>query len=255
MRQTDAAFSIPRRGVLSRFLAGLIIAASPLTVSPALAQASGDTLVVVELFTSQGCSSCPPADAMMAELATREGILPLSLHVDYWDYIGWRDEFAQPQFTQRQKAYAHAAGKRSIYTPQMIVQGAEHVVGVKPMRLAETVMRHRMQDAAPVTLGATRAGDRLMISAVSSGALPEAMRLQLVRFDPHQRVMIERGENAGKTVDYTNIVTEWLPVMDWDGKGPLAITLDLSGEARTAVILQAITPGGPGPILAAVRAD
>ncbi|MCA0044636.1 DUF1223 domain-containing protein [Celeribacter litoreus] len=255
MRQTRAAYKPNRNRVLARITAAFIAAVSLFGATDARAESADDTLVVVELFTSQGCSSCPPADAMIAELATREGILPLSLHVDYWDYIGWRDHFAQPQFTERQKAYAHAAGKRSIYTPQMIVQGAEHVVGVKPMRLGEAVMRFSALPELPVMLGATRDGDKLMVSAVASGPLPPAMRVQLVRFNPHERVMIERGENAGKTVDYTNIVTQWTPIADWTGAAPLAMTVNVKGEDHTAIILQAVTPQGPGPILAAVRAE
>ncbi|WP_226550388.1 DUF1223 domain-containing protein [Celeribacter naphthalenivorans] len=212
-------------------------------------------LIVVELFTSQGCSSCPPADAMMSELATRDGVLPLSLHVDYWDYIGWRDHFAKPEFTKRQKAYAHAAGKRTIYTPQLIVQGADHLVGAKPMRLADLIMRHHDQTAAPVALSAAQSGKTLRITAVPMGPLPPNMRLQIVRFDPHERVSITRGENAGREVDYTNIVTEWRPLADWSGQEPLAVSLDLEGPESAAVLLQTISPAGPGPILAAVRTD
>ncbi len=252
MRQILAAMTdfLPRsRGSLLAF--GML---ASLTAMPALADPD-DNLVVVELFTSQGCSSCPPADEMMRELATREGILPLSLHVDYWDYIGWRDHFAQPQFTIRQKSYAHAIGKRTIYTPQIIVQGADFLVGAKPMHLADMVMHQMSAPPAPVDLTVTREGERLSITAVPEGPLPPAMRLQVVRFDPHERVTIERGENAGQVVDYSNIVTEWRPLAEWNGLAPLAVTVDARGPESVAVILQAATPTGPGPILAASRLD
>lgn len=258
MRQIFAALRplspsrLMRSGVLA--LAVALPCAAPLAAQEAQSSAQ-KPLVVVELFTSQGCSSCPPADAMMAELATREGVLPLSLHVDYWDYIGWRDHFAKPEFTKRQKAYAHAAGKRTIYTPQLIVQGADHLVGAKPMRLADLIMRHHDQTTAPVTLSVTQTGNRLMITAMPMGALPPNMRLQIVRFDPHERVSITRGENAGREVDYTNIVTEWRPLVDWNGQQPLAVAFDLDGPESAAVVLQAASPNGPGPILAAVRTD
>ncbi|PTQ74545.1 DUF1223 domain-containing protein [Celeribacter persicus] len=232
-------------------VAGVLATLSSL---PAMADPD-DNLVVVELFTSQGCSSCPPADAMMQELATRQGVLPLSLHVDYWDYIGWRDEFAQPQFTLRQKAYAHAIGKRTIYTPQIIVQGADFLVGAKPMRLADMVLRQMSTPPAPVDLTLSREGERLSITAVPEGPLPSAMRLQIVRFDPHERVTIERGENAGRVVDYSNIVTDWRPLAEWNGLAPLVVTVDTNGPDSVAVILQAATPAGPGPILAASRLD
>ncbi|MBW6417750.1 thioredoxin family protein [Celeribacter sp. PS-C1] len=258
MRQIFAAMTsiLPSRALRSGVLA--LAVALPFAV-PGVAQdaqrEANQPLVVVELFTSQGCSSCPPADAMMAELATREGVLPLSLHVDYWDYIGWRDEFAKPEFTKRQKAYAHAAGKRTIYTPQLIVQGADHLVGAKPMHLADLIMRHKAQPAAPVNLSVSQSGQTLMITAMPMGGLPANMRLQIVRFDPHERVSITRGENAGREVDYTNIVTEWRPLVDWNGQEPLAVSLDLDGPDSAAVLLQATSPNGPGPILAAVRAE
>ncbi|SFI63961.1 DUF1223 domain-containing protein [Celeribacter neptunius] len=219
-------------------------------------QFADEPLIVVELFTSQGCSSCPPADQMMGELATHDGVLPLSLHVDYWDYIGWRDAFAQPEFTRRQKAYAHAAGKRTIYTPQMVVQGIDHLVGAKPMLLADLILRHRENAGAPVSLSLRREGEALSIEAIPTGVLPSAMRLLVVRYDPHERVEIDRGENAGRVIDYTNIVTELRPVGDWNGVAPLVVSdVSLPGPAHTAVILQTVTPRGPGAILAAQRAD
>lgn len=252
MRQILAALTDFLPHTRGRLLAAGVLAT--LSSAPALADPD-DNLVVVELFTSQGCSSCPPADEMMRELATREGILPLSLHVDYWDYIGWRDHFAQPQFTIRQKSYAHAIGKRTIYTPQIIVQGADFLVGAKPMHLADMVMHQMSAPPAPVDLTVTREGERLSITAVPEGPLPPAMRLQVVRFDPHERVTIERGENAGQVVDYSNIVTEWRPLAEWNGLAPLAVTVDARGPESVAVILQAATPTGPGPILAASRLD
>lgn len=242
-----------QKGLTRAVLAGVLIGVLSAPVSAQDSQAhSGSGLVVVELFTSQGCSSCPPADAMMSDLATRDDVLPLSLHVDYWDYIGWRDELAQPQFTKRQKAYAHAAGKRTIYTPQMIVQGRDHLVGVSPMRLADLILLQHSDKPVPVSMSVSRTGEKLVVHATPSGPLPAAMRLQLIRYDPFKRVEISRGENAGRAVEYTNIVTQWVSVAEWDGLGPLTVSLNLSGDDRAAVILQA---AGPGPILAVARAD
>ena len=96
-------------------------------------------VVVVELFTSQGCSSCPPADALLDRLSSRNNVLALSLHVDYWDYIGWKDKFASPAHTARQQAYARAAGRRSVYTPQMIINGLDDVAGTAPMDVADMI--------------------------------------------------------------------------------------------------------------------
>nr|WP_319250458.1 DUF1223 domain-containing protein [uncultured Celeribacter sp.] len=235
--------------VMTGFGPGALLAQDDMTPS-GLSADSGP--IVVELFTSQGCSSCPPADEMITELSQRSDVLPLSLHVDYWDYIGWRDDFAQPQFTQRQKAYAHAVGKRTIYTPQMVVQGREHVLGTKPMQLADLILRHQARDAHPIALSASREGDTLSLQAVPLGQLPAPIRVQVVRFSPHARVEIKRGENAGRVLEYSNIVTQWQPIADWDGRTPLKMSVTLSGPDRTAVLLQA---SGPGPILAAARAD
>ena len=116
-----------------RFATATLALILSMTVSTARA---AEPVVVVELYTSQGCSSCPPADKLLAELASRKDVLPLALHVDYWDYIGWADVFADPAYTKRQRAYARVAGSRSIYTPQMIVGGKDHVIGFKPMAVA-----------------------------------------------------------------------------------------------------------------------
>ena len=119
--------------------------------------------VVVELFTSQGCSSCPPADAVLHDLASRDDVLPLALHVDYWDYIGWKDQFAKPSHTNRQKAYAHVGGRNMIYTPQMVVQGQEDVVGVKAMKLAELIEKHRNAPVL-VDLNVSRVGSEVTVT-------------------------------------------------------------------------------------------
>ncbi|MEL6315991.1 MAG: DUF1223 domain-containing protein, partial [Pseudomonadota bacterium] len=128
------------------------------------APAAADTPVVVELFTSQGCSSCPPADALLHELAKRDDVIALALHVDYWDYIGWKDEFAHPDYAKRQRGYAIEAGRRSVYTPQMIINGVTDIVGARPMELSKAIAEHA---AAPKALDLTldRAGDVVTISA------------------------------------------------------------------------------------------
>lgn len=113
--------------------------------------------VVVELYTSQGCSSCPPADALLHELAARDDVLPLALHVDYWDYIGWKDKFARREHTRRQKGYARAGGRRMIYTPQMIIMGQEDVVGADAMQVESAIQKHQKQPR-PVSLKLRRDG-------------------------------------------------------------------------------------------------
>ncbi|PRX29752.1 hypothetical protein SAMN05216257_11013 [Meinhardsimonia xiamenensis] len=224
-------------------LVSALLASSP-------ARAGEAPPVLVELFTSQGCSACPPADALLAELADRDDVIALALHVDYWDYIGWKDGFARPEFTARQKAYARAAGHRTIYTPQMIVNGTEHVVGAKPMRLADALMRQR-ERAPLVALDLARAGSRLTITARPlAHALPAQMVVQLVRYLPSATVAISRGENAGRTITYRNIVTEWMHLARWDGRNAFQLELAVTGPEPVVVVIQS---DGPGEVLAAAR--
>ncbi|MFZ1468278.1 MAG: DUF1223 domain-containing protein [Paracoccaceae bacterium] len=217
----------------------------------ALVPASAEPVVVVELYTSQGCSSCPPADALMEEIAEDPRVIPLSLHVDYWDYIGWADSFADPKFTARQKAYARAAGSRTIYTPQMIVDGEDRIEGYDPEEIAEHLKKH-LAESATVHLVVQRQGNVLVIRAEADPPLSAPVRVQLVRYKPEETVQIERGENAGQTVTYRNIVTSWDGLGDWTGLQPLEISAHVEGPDQTVVILQ---EDGPASILAAARAD
>ncbi|MGB4908500.1 MAG: DUF1223 domain-containing protein [Tabrizicola sp.] len=217
----------------------------------ATAQVQAEPVVVVELYTSQGCSSCPPADEFLAMLASDPRILPLALHVDYWDYIGWADKFALAQFTDRQRAYAKAVGSRTIYTPQLIIGGADRIEGFAPEETAERLRDH-LKAGTTVRLTVTREGDRLVIRAEADPPLTEPVRVQLVRYKPEETVMIERGENAGKTITYRNIVTSWERIGDWGGKEPLEVTAPFSGDEPGAVIVQT---AGPAAILAAALVD
>ncbi|MDZ4087408.1 MAG: DUF1223 domain-containing protein [Tabrizicola sp.] len=217
----------------------------------AAAQVQAEPVVVVELYTSQGCSSCPPADDFVAMLASNPQILPLALHVDYWDYIGWADKFANPKFTDRQRAYAKAVGSRTIYTPQLIIGGADRIEGFAPEETANRLRAH-MEAGTTVRLMVTREGDRLVIRAEADPPLTEPVRVQLVRYKPEETVLIERGENAGKTVTYTNIVTSWERIGDWSGQEPLELTAPFAGDQPGAVIVQ---HDGPAAILAAARVD
>lgn len=203
--------------------------------------------VVVELYTSQGCSSCPPADALLAELAEQPGVIPLALHVDYWDYIGWKDDFANPGFTKRQKAYAKAAGERMIYTPQMIVGGVERVVGHEPGAVAEAIARRAAQPS-PVRLTVTRQGGQITISAVAAAPFSAPVTVQVVSYAPGAAVQISRGENAGLALTYRNIVTSWDRLADWTGQEPLTLSAAVKADRPTVVIVQR---QGPAEILAA----
>jgi len=212
-----------------------------------MAQA-GDQPVVVEFYTSQGCSSCPPADELLGQLAQRDDVIALALHVDYWDYIGWKDSFGKAAHTKRQKGYAKAAGERTIYTPQLIVGGKDHVVGFRPMELADLIQKHR---AAPdrVVMTVVRTGDRLSIKAKVANGPVHRMVVQLARFSPKETVAIERGENAGHTFTYHNVVRDWATVGEWDGMAPLSLSVP-APDGPAAVIIQ---EAGYGPVVAAAR--
>lgn len=223
----------------------------PLWLGPALAEPRlGEPGVVVELFTSQGCASCPPADALMARLADRPGVIALSLHVDIWDYLGWADAFAQPAFTRRQKAYARAEGSRSVFTPQMIVAGVHRLIGTRGMDLAD-LLSAEAAVTPRVRLELRRNDEMLEITADTDTPLERSVRIDLVRYDPRRTVRIKGGENAGKTVTYHNIVTLWEKIGSWDGNGPVAFHIRLEGGKPAVVIVQ---EPGPGAILAASRA-
>ncbi|MBN9888034.1 DUF1223 domain-containing protein [Salipiger abyssi] len=227
---------------LTYWIAGLCIA-----LSGAAARAE-DAPVVVELFTSQGCSSCPPADAVLAELGEHANVIPLALHVDYWDYIGWPDAFADPGFTKRQKGYARAAGRRSIYTPQMVIGGRYDVVGSRPMKVVDAI-NHAAAKPALARLTLLREGDTLEIRAEPLAALPVTM-VHLVRYTPQTRVEILDGENAGRAVTYTHIAHGWQALGRWDGAEPLELNVPVEGDDPVVVMLQ---EEGYGPILAAAR--
>ena len=189
----------------------------------------------------------PPADAVFEKLVNQPGVIPLALHVDYWDYIGWQDTFGNARFTDRQKAYARAAGERMIYIPQMIVDGQDRIIGTEPDELAAAIAR-KIAAQAPVRLTVERTGDRVVIRAAANPPLPQAVVVQLVRYQPQQTVEIAGGENQGQIVTYSNIVTDWQRLGEWPGHDPLEVEADAPGPNPVVVILQ---NQGPANIVAA----
>ncbi len=212
--------------------------------------ALADEPVVVELFTSQGCSSCPPADGMLAQLSERDDIIALALHVDYWDYIGWKDDFADPAHTVRQRGYSRAAGKRSIYTPQMVVGGVDHVLGANPMQLMDAIDAHR-KSTKPAHVTLRRDGNRVVISIKAKGAMPSGGSIvQVATVTPKATVDIRRGENAGRTITYHNVVRKLVEVGTWNGRGTYRATVQVPDGVRVAVIVQR---SASGPVLGAAQ--
>ncbi len=205
--------------------------------------------VVVELFTSQGCTSCPPADALLSELAEQPGVIALALHVDYWDYLGWQDSFASPAFSARQKAYALVFGKRSIFTPQAVIQGREPMVGHDAALIRSRIAAHQAE-TPPVELTLGLEEDVLSIGLLPVGGPVGAVDVFLVRFTPSSEVSIEAGGNAGQRILYTNIVESWDTVASWDGREAVEFTVEIDGlgGADGAVIVQR---GRVGPVVSA----
>ena len=228
-----------------------VLASLALVTSVSHAEPASRNPVVIELFTSQGCSSCPPADELLAELAQRDGIIALALHVDYWDYIGWKDDLAQPAFTVRQKGYAHEAGRRMIYTPQMVVNGREDVVGTRAMEIADLVSAY---NAAPdlARVEAVRNGSNVEVSIKPMAELGTGdLDVKLLSYLPKVTVDIHRGENAGRRIVYHNSVLDLAVVGAWDGQSTLTMDVPWETDNPSAVIVQKQGQKGPGQIVAA----
>jgi hypothetical protein len=209
--------------------------------------------LVVELFTSQGCSSCPPADALLGRLVKQAGVLALSFHVDYWNYLGWVDPFSSKKSTYRQKDYAMALRQSGVYTPQMIIQGAQGAIGSDPRAVELAVASARARPLpVPVRLAALD-GRRLRVNTDAAPAATGA-DLWLALFDRLQTTRIMRGENEGKTLTYHHVVRELRNVGRHSG-GALDLAVPATGEkgekfAGAAILVQ--QPKG-GPILGAAH--
>jgi hypothetical protein len=220
-----------------------------------VALAAEQPRAVLELFTSQGCSSCPPADKLLGQLAARKDVLALSLPVDYWDYLGWKDTLANHDFSERQKEYAAARGDGEVYTPQLVINGTERFVGSDRAAI-EAALTHAAP-ALPVSIDLASKPDATTVTIGAAGtSTPKRGTIWLVMYERAVTVPIEHGENSGKTITYSNVVRKIRPIAMWTGV-PLSIDLPRSEVTqakvtRCAVLLQAETAAGlPGPILGA----
>lgn len=219
----------------------------------AAATAAQPYKTVVELFTSQGCSSCPAADAVLHGMADRDDVIALSLSVDYWDYLGWKDTLASWKFSERQRSYAKARGDGAIYTPQMVVNGLAHVNGSDEGQIA-LAMEKTAKSVSHIPIQLSAEKGRLTVEAGASpqGTPAKDATLWLAVMSASVQVPIARGENKGKSVTYYNVVRELMPIGTWNGKA-LTVQLDRTsfmrpGTDRCAVLLQ---QGHAGPIIGA----
>jgi hypothetical protein len=217
---------------------------------PARRAQAAEPAAVIELFTSQGCSSCPPADRLMTGWARDPSLVAISMPVDYWDYLGWRDTLAQHDFTLRQQAYAHLRGDRDVYTPQVVVNGATHLVGSNRGAIEAAIRAHK--DGLPVRVGIANSPGGFIVSA--QGGSGEA-EIFLVPIKRAARVAIERGENSGSTMTYANVARGLRNIGSFDGR-PLTLTIAqkdafASGADCFAILVQRVDGGLPGPIIGA----
>ena len=229
---------------LPAMLAGCQQAVSAPAAAPSAAGADPLHPEVVELFQSQGCSSCPPANRLVMPLADRPDTLVLSWQVTYWDHLGWKDKFAAPAYTARQWSYAHTLGHNQVWTPQVVVNGRGDVVGSDPRELGAALHKFQRGSDGPVIALSAK---EVRIAGAGQGA-----RVELVRYDPRVvQVPILAGENGGATLPHRNVVKEYALLGQWrGGKQSFALPASRAPGLKTAILVQ---QGEGGPILAAAH--
>ncbi|HMD63299.1 MAG TPA: DUF1223 domain-containing protein [Stellaceae bacterium] len=198
---------------------------------------AGERPIVVELFTSEGCSSCPPADALLAELAGRPDVLALSFHVDYWDRLGWKDPFSSPDATRRQHDYADLLGLGTVYTPQIVVDGTLQAVGSDRAEVERALgSARRNRNEVPVALAVDHGRAQLTLGPGGDGVVAS---LLLIGFDRRHVTAVARGENGGRTLSHIDVVRSIEEVAQFDGRAKTFEVPIRSPCDRVAAILQA----------------
>lgn len=217
---------------MKRILTGLALTVTLVAAASAMPAQARD-LTVVELFTSQGCSSCPPADALLTDLAKRDDVLALSVHVNYWDYIGWKDPYGTAAGTERQRDYARRFGLGYVYTPQMVVQGHAQMTGSDRGAVLKGITQDQSMPHMQVEIRTDTASATAVLPAHDGG---EAADVWAVAFDRHQSTRVERGENGGRTLNYSNVVRELKRIGTWHGQAAeLALPIAEMGPGHDAV--------------------
>ena len=243
--------------LISRRTFGVGLAATGLAVPFGSARAdsvkSGSDLKVIELFTSEGCWSCPPAEAKLKTVADDPSVLALAYHVDYWDYIGWKDPYADPAFTQRQRTYALHLRSRTVYTPQMVFQGAFHAPGSRPGEMMRELARINQMER--VNIGLTRPQRRELVVSLPAHENASHAAVLLVTYDRELTTDVLKGENAGKTLTHRNVVRTLAEIDTWRGEArDLQVTIPAERakpDTGCAILVQADN----GRILGAAAVD
>ena len=240
---------------ISRWSGALGVCAIVAVVRPV---AAAEPRAVVELFTSQGCSSCPPADKIIGELAKDPGVIALSMPIDYWDYLGWKDTLADSRFSARQKAYSLMRGDRDVYTPPAIVNGEAHVIGSDRASIERAIGATRKNEGVmSVPVSMKLAGGHITVSVADANKGPVAQHgeVWICSISKAVPISIGRGENRGRELTYYNVVRNVLKVGDWNGTaGSWTVPLEnisREGIDAAAVIVQDGSRDRPGPMLGA----
>jgi hypothetical protein len=238
---------------ISRWSGALGVCAVMAVVRPALAEPRA----VVELFTSQGCSSCPPADKLIGELSKDPSVIALSMPIDYWDYLGWKDTLADARFSARQKAYSLMRGDRDVYTPQVVVNGSFHVIGSDRAGIERAIdLTRESVGVMSVPVSMKLNGKQITVSVAASKApLVTHGEVWICSISKAVPISIGRGENRGRELTYYNVVRNVLKVGDWNGS-PGSWTVPLEnisheGVDAAAVFVQDGSRERPGPMLGA----
>ena len=238
MRRCGVAFSV-----------ALAVVASSATVF-----AGERPRAVVELFTSQGCSSCPAADKLAGELASDPSLVVMSLPIDYWDYLGWKDTLALPGHANRQRAYAAMRGDREVYTPQVVVNGVVHVIGNDKVALENAVTERQAPDTLAVPVSLSLTASQLSVVLAATGK-PVTAEVWLCPISHRVTVEIMRGENRGHTITYTNVVRRWVRLGEWNGTAHTfnVAKADFANDSidEVAVVVQSGDAKHPGVMLGA----
>jgi hypothetical protein len=220
--------------------------------------AQADPRAVVELFTSQGCSSCPPADKLMGELSKDPSVIALSMPIDYWDYLGWKDTLADSRFSARQRAYSRVRGDREVYTPQAVVNGAVHVIG-SDRDAIETAIDDTVRKGVVMSVPVHMAIDGRALNVSVAGASERSPRVHgevwICSISRAVPISISRGENSGRELTYYNVVRNLLKVGDWNGApGNWSVPLDSIAREDIDGAVAYVQDGSrdrPGPMLGA----
>lgn len=211
--------------------------------------------ILVELYTSQGCSSCPPADAILGQIKGREDVVSLSFNVDYWDYIGWRDTLAKRENTLRQQAYEKVLPSHRVYTPQMVIDGVRDVVGNQRKDVLDAIARRAAEAAGKrVSISLAQTGDTVEARIATMPGIKTPATVWLAHTLSSRTVNIANGENSGRVITYHNVVRGFSAVGKWSGE---AVTLELPargvpGETIDGVAVW-VQAGDPGPVLGAAQ--